>query len=106
MSCWSAARAAVAHAGDPSTSPAWESLVEPLDEALERLSRAWGNVSHLNAVVDTPALREQYNANLPKLTAFWTDLSQDQRLYEQFKRLSAEGAADSDAATRDRQRTA
>ena len=84
-------RTAVAHAGELSTPPAWDSLVEPLDEALERLSRAWGNVSHLNAVVDTPALREQYNANLPKLTAFWTDLSQDQRLYEQFKRLSAEG---------------
>jgi oligopeptidase A len=82
-------RAAVTRAGDPATSPTWDALVEPLDEALERLSRAWGNVSHLNAVVDTPALREQYNANLPKLTAFWTDLSQDQRLYEQFKRLSA-----------------
>ena len=86
------ARAAVARAGDPATPPTWESLVEPLDEALERLSRAWGNVSHLNAVVDTPALREQYNANLPKLTVFWTDLSQDQRLYAQFKRLSAEAA--------------
>ena len=86
------ARAAVTRAGDPATAPTWEALVDPLDEALERLSRAWGNVSHLNAVVDTPALREQYNANLPKLTAFWTDLSQDQRLYEQFKRLSAEAS--------------
>ena len=64
-------RAAVTRAGDPATAPTWEALVDPLDEALERLSRAWGVVSHLNAVLDTPALREQYNANLPKLTAFW-----------------------------------
>jgi oligopeptidase A len=84
-------RQAVKVAGDVETAPAWEALVEPLDTALERLSRAWGNVSHLNAVVDTPALREQYNANVPKLTAFWTELAQDLRLYEQFRRLAAAG---------------
>jgi oligopeptidase A len=62
----------------------WETVVEPLNEAIDRLGRAWGTVSHLNAVVDTLELREQYNENLPKLTAFWTELSQNEALYGQF----------------------
>ncbi|MGZ8994636.1 MAG: oligopeptidase A, partial [Burkholderiaceae bacterium] len=59
----------------------WDSVVEPLNEATDRLARSWGAVSHINAVVDTPELRKQYNANLPKLTAFWTELSQNEALY-------------------------
>jgi len=46
-------------------------------------------VSHLNAVVDTPALREQYNLNVPKLSAFWSELAQDERLYQRYKALAA-----------------
>jgi oligopeptidase A len=34
--------------------PAWETLVQPLDDANERLARAWAQVSHLNAVVNPP----------------------------------------------------
>src|SRR5882672_10062867 len=45
-------RAAVAKVTDPTTSASWDSIVEPLDDAMERLGRAWGNVSHLNAVMD------------------------------------------------------
>jgi len=52
----------------------WVAVVEPLNETTDRLARARGAVSHMNAVVDTPPLREQYNANLPKLTEFWTGL--------------------------------
>ena len=36
------------------TTPSWDSIVEPLAEALDRLDRAWGAVRHLNAVVNTP----------------------------------------------------
>ena len=67
----------------------WDSVVEPLNETTDRLARSWGAVSHLNAVVDTPKLREQYNVNLPKLTEFWTELSQNLALYEKFKALAA-----------------
>jgi oligopeptidase A len=66
----------------------WDSVIEPLNEATDRLARSWGAVSHMNAVVDTPELREQYNANLPKLTQFWTELSQNEALYEKFKVLA------------------
>jgi oligopeptidase A len=84
-----ACRRAVEQVTDRSIEADWASVVEPLDDATEHLSRAWGAVAHMNAVVDTPALRDQYNANLPKLTAFWTELSQDERLYARYKALAA-----------------
>jgi oligopeptidase A len=69
--------------------PSWESFVEPLDDANERLSRAWAQVSHLNAVVNTPEMREAYNAALPKVTQFFSEQGQDQRLHAGFKALAA-----------------
>ena len=55
----------------------WASFVTPLEDATERLWRAWGQVAHLQAVVDTPELREAYNANLPRVTRFGTALGQN-----------------------------
>jgi oligopeptidase A len=85
-------RSAVARVTRPDTPATWDAVVEPLDDALERLGRAWGTVSHLNAVVDTPELRAQYNANLPRLTQFWTELSQNESLYAKYKAIAAGGA--------------
>jgi oligopeptidase A len=65
----------------------WESFARPLEDMEERISRAWSQVSHMNAVVNSPELREAYNDNLPKLTAFYADLSQDERLYAKFREL-------------------
>jgi len=81
-------RRAIDAAVDPATDADWPTVVEPLDDATDRLARAWGAVAHLNAVVDSPALREQYNATLPKLTAFWSEISQDERLYRRYKALA------------------
>jgi len=67
--------------------PSWTDFVSPLDDANERLSRAWGQVSHLNAVMNSPQLREVYNANLPRITQYYTEISQDERLYAKFKAL-------------------
>src|SRR6266478_715963 len=58
----------------------WDNLVEPLADALDHIDRAWGTVRHLNAVVSTPPLRDAYNGNLPKVTAFFTELAQNPRL--------------------------
>ena len=69
--------------------PTWESFVEPLDDANERLSRAWSQVSHLNAVMNAPDVRDAYNAALPKVTQFFAMQGQDQRLYAGFKALAA-----------------
>src|SRR5919109_2672662 len=67
---------------------AWESFVAPLEDANERIGRAWGQVAHLHAVLDSPELREAYNANLPKLTQYWTELGQNQELFEKYKALA------------------
>ena len=65
----------------------WAAMASTLDVSTERLSRAWGAVSHLNSVADTPALRAAYNAALPKVTEFWTRLGADERLYAKYKAM-------------------
>ncbi|MEZ0232557.1 MAG: M3 family metallopeptidase [Methylophilaceae bacterium] len=67
--------------------PTWQNFAHPLEDIEEKISRAWSQVSHMNSVVNSPALREAYNDNLPKLTAFYADLSQDERLYAKFRLL-------------------
>ena len=65
----------------------WDNLVEPLQAAGEALSRAWSMVSHLHAVIDTPPLREAFNAMLPLVTEVWTELGADPRLYARYQAL-------------------
>lgn len=67
--------------------PTWENFVEPLEDANEHLSRAWGQVSHLNAVANSPELRNVYNATLPLVTQYYAELGQDQILFEKFTSL-------------------
>lgn len=83
------ARQAVDRAADPALAPTWESVVEPLDTASERLWRAWSVAGHLNAVVNTPELREAYNAALPLVTEFSTWVGLHEGLYKQYQRLAA-----------------
>ena len=71
----------------PSAHVTWENFVAPLEETAEKLSRAWGIVGHLNAVVDTPALRATYNENQLKVTEFWTALAQNLALFEKYKAI-------------------
>jgi oligopeptidase A len=82
-------RAVVARLEAPMNEVTWDNFVEPLENSTERLSRAWGVVGHLNAVVDTPELRAAYNENLPKITEFWTELGQNLALFDKYKALKA-----------------
>jgi len=66
----------------------YDALSQALDVPLERLSRAWRAVGHLNAVANTPELREAYNANLARITEFHTRLGADERLYAKYKALA------------------
>ena len=68
--------------------PTWSGFVAPLDESLERLSRAWGAVGHLNAVMNSPALRSVYEENLVKVTQFYTELGQNLALFQRYKTLA------------------
>jgi oligopeptidase A len=65
----------------------WGAVARALDVATEKLGRAWGVVSHLNSVADTPELRAAYNAALPRVTEFWTRLGADERLYAKYKAI-------------------
>lgn len=82
------AEMAVTHAVDPRTPASWDDLLEPLEDATEELSRAWGVISHLNSVADTPELRAAYGEMMPKVTAFFSSLGQNLALYQKFKELS------------------
>ncbi len=74
--------------------------MQPLTDANERLSRAWGQVSHLNAVMNSAELREVYNANLPKVTQYYAELSQNLALYQKVKALHGDSAYTELNATR------
>ena len=65
----------------------WSTMSRTLDVASEQLSVAWGAVSHLNSVADSPELRAAYNAALPLVTEFWTRLGADERLYAKYKAM-------------------
>jgi len=82
-------RALLAKLENDTSEPTWDNFVGPLDDAEERLGRAWSQVSHTNSVVNSPELREAYNANLATLTAFYADLSQNEALYARYKQLQA-----------------
>ena len=65
----------------------WNNFVEPIEIISEKISRAWGQIEHLNAVVNSDSLRKAYNDNLIKLTEFYTNLSQDESLYKKYQSL-------------------
>jgi len=71
------------------TDPTWDSFVQPIEDMNDRLSRIWSPVSHLNAVMNNEPLRHAYNACLPKLSAYSTELKQDERLYRAYKAVAA-----------------
>jgi oligopeptidase A len=68
--------------------PSFATLVEPLEELDHRLSRTWSPVSHLNAVVNSEPLRASYNACLPLLSAYHTDVAQNEALHRAYRAIS------------------
>ena len=69
------------------TPPTWDNFVQPFEDANEHLSRAWGQVGHLNMVMNSPELREVYNANLPKVTQYYAELAQNLALFQKYKAI-------------------
>ena len=72
----------------------WKNLVEPLEILDDRLNRAWSPVSHMNSVVNNEALRVAYNACLPKLSEYGTELGQNLQLCNAYKQIAAREALD------------
>ena len=72
--------------------PSWESIIIPLAETDDRLSRIWSPVSHLNSVQNSEALREAYEACLPALSEYGTWVGQNKGLYEAYKSIKQSDA--------------
>src|SRR5690606_32892611 len=66
----------------------WENLVEPMEDLAERLHRVWSPVSHLNAVMNDEKLRAAYNAGVPRIADYSTEVAQDERLYVAYKAIA------------------
>ena len=76
-----------------SQQPTFASVVEPLEELQHRISRTWSPVSHLNAVLNSDALRAGYNACLPLLSAYQTDLAQSEPLFRAYRTVAEQQGA-------------
>jgi oligopeptidase A len=83
-------RAGIAALTAGSELPTWESFVEPLEELDDRLTRMWSPIGHLNAVMNSDALRQAYNACLPKLSAYGTEVGQNRALFDGYRAVAAE----------------
>ena len=80
-------RALVAQLVQTKKNYTWERLIEPLTDSEDRLHKAWSVVSHLNAVSDNEQLRAAYNACLPKLSDYQTEMGQNKHLFHAYRVL-------------------
>jgi len=66
----------------------WDSFVQRLEDTSDKLSYAWSIASHLNGVMNSDELRQAYNACLPKLSAYWTEMGQHKGLFSGYEALA------------------
>jgi oligopeptidase A len=72
--------------------PDWQNFVEPVELWEDRLERVWSPVSHLNSVMNSDDLRSAYNACLPKLSDYGTEMGHNERLYAAYKAVAEQDA--------------
>ena len=65
----------------------WDNLIEPLEKSDNQLERMWSPISHMNGVVNTPELRDAYNASLPKLSEYSTEMGQNKALFDAIQQI-------------------
>lgn len=66
----------------------WNNLIQPLDDSDDHLQEWWSLIGQMNAVINSPSLREAYNACLPIITEYHTELSQNEHLYNAIKNIT------------------
>ncbi len=74
------ARSVVKQCLEATTDYTWENLIEPIEDIEDKLNKAWSPVSHLNSVANSDELRLAYNACLPKLSEYGTEMGQNEDL--------------------------
>ncbi len=67
----------------------WENLIAPLEQVEDKINKAWSPVSHMNSVVNNDDLRDAYNACLPKLSAYSTEMGQHEGLFKAYQSIEA-----------------
>jgi len=80
--------------------PTFANTVLPLEQLSHRLSRTWSPISHLNGVLNSEELRASYNACLPLLSNYWTDLAQSESLFRAYNTIAANESDRLDPAQR------
>ena len=80
--------------------PTFQNIVLPLEQLSHRLSCSWSPISHLNGVLNSDELRASYNACLPLLSNYSTDLSQSEPLYRAYNAIAANESGTLDGAQR------
>ena len=88
-------RARVQELTDRPDLPTWEGFVEPLEEMEDARSRTWSPIGHLNAVMNNDGLRAAYNACLPKLSAYSTEIGQNTALSDGYRAVASQEHLDS-----------
>ena len=81
-------RAAIARLIDANPRYTWDNLLRPLEELEDRLNRTWSPVSHINSVTNSEAWRNAYNACLPKLSDYATEMGQNERLFQAYRAIA------------------
>lgn len=69
------------------TEPTWDNFVAPMQQWDDELNQAWSPVGHLNGVLNSDELRDAYNACLPLLSAYSTEMGQNKDLCNAWKKL-------------------
>ena len=70
----------------------WDGLIKPISLLEDRLNRAWSPVRHLNSVKSSDTLRDAYNACLPLLSEYSTEMSQNRALYQGYQTIAKSAA--------------
>jgi oligopeptidase A len=92
-------RAAIADLLKSPEQKTWDNLIMPMEDLEDRLTRAWSPVSHMNSVLNSDELRDAYQACLPKLSQYATELGQNETLYAAFEHIAANVDKTSDLNT-------
>ncbi len=72
----------------------WDNLIEPIENAEDSLNKAWSPVSHMNSVINTDEIRNAYNACLPKLSEYSTEMGQNKALFDAYQHIADSNAYD------------
>ncbi|WP_440615870.1 M3 family metallopeptidase [Cysteiniphilum sp. 6C5] len=65
----------------------WDNFIYPLEEAEDELSKTFGPLGHLNAVKNTPQLREVYQYCVEKISEYSTQTAQDERMLKAYQTI-------------------